>query len=359
MVENIRIQRVIIFLFLTFLLSWGFDWLLIEMSGLDPYQGLGMSPWGMLVPAFVVILLQIYVYEDSPLFFKTYQGKPRWVLIGTLILTLFYGVLVWVAALSPAQLALFQGLGAFLFTLWTLLLFFISGQSKEGSFKGAGLGLGDVRLGVRFILGAVGFFLLQAGLNLLFGLGDFVGKAERIYGLPIPPHLYIPAVIVLFPAVTVIGIPLSGLAGVFGEEYGWRGFLLSEGSKLGNLWGSLLVGMVWGVWHFPVILRGVHTYPPSLFGLFLGLLFFVLWGIVLGYAVIKTGSIWVAAFLHGVVNSVYGFGLYYLVRPESMVYSFGLGIYGLLCLGVIVALILRDPVWREKGAGLVYPQKGA
>lgn len=214
MVENIRIQRVIIFLFLTFLLSWGFDWLLIEMSGLDPYQGLGMSPWGMLVPAFVVILLQIYVYEDSPLFFKTYQGKPRWVLIGTLILTLFYGVLVWVAALSPAQLALFQGLGAFLFTLWTLLLFFISGQSKEGSFKGAGLELGDVRLGVRFILGAVGFFLLQAGLNLLFGLGDFVGKAERIYGLPIPPHLYIPAVIVLFPAVTVIGIPLSGLAGV-------------------------------------------------------------------------------------------------------------------------------------------------
>lgn len=356
MVENIRVPRLIIFLCLTFLLSWGFDWLLIEITGLDPYQDLGMNPWGMLAPAFVALLLQMFYYKDSPIHIRIYHDKPRWILVGYLILTLLYGVLVWIAAFAPEQLRIFQGLGALLFTLWTLLLFFISGQGEKGSFARAGLRLGDVNLGVRFIGGIVGFFLLQAGLNLLFGMGDFVGRAERIYGLPIPPRLYIPAIIVLFPAVTVIGIPLSGLAGVFGEEYGWRGFLLSEGSKLGNLPGSILVGLVWALWHFPIILRGVHTYPPSLLSLLLGLVFFVLWGIVQGYAVIKTGSIWVAAFMHGVVNSVYSFGLSYIVRPESTVYTFGLGIYGLLCLGVIVTLLLQDPVWKEKGAGLVYDE---
>ena len=60
-----------------------------------------------------------------------------------------------------------------------------------------------------------------------------------------------------------------------------------------------------------------------------------------------TGSIWVAALLHGLVNSVYAFGLAYLVRPEDKIRSFGLGLYGLLCLVPIVFFLLRDPVWKR------------
>jgi len=76
--------------------------------------------------------------------------------------------------------------------------------------------------------------------------------------------------------------------------------------------------------------------------------FFVLWGIIQGYAVIKTGSIWVAAFMHGLVNSVYGFMLSYGVRPENRIFSFGLGIYGLICLLIVVGWILQDPVWKKE-----------
>jgi len=110
----------------------------------------------------------------------------------------------------------------------------------------------------------------------------------------------------------------------------------------------VLVGLVWGLWHTPVILSGIHTYPPTLPGWLLALIFFVLWGVVQSYAVFKTGSIWVAAFLHGLVNSVYAFSLTYLVRPVDKVWSFGLGFYGLLCLTPIVLLILRDPVWQTQ-----------
>jgi len=91
----------------------------------------------------------------------------------------------------------------------------------------------------------------------------------------------------------------------------------------------------------------VHTYPATAIGLLLGVIFFTLTGIIFGYAVLKTGSIWVAAFMHGVLNSIYAFGLNYLVRPDDKVFSFGLGIFGLICLAVVVLVVLRDPLWRQ------------
>jgi hypothetical protein len=46
-----------------------------------------------------------------------------------------------------------------------------------------------------------------------------------------------------------------------------------------------------------------------------------------------------------VVNSVYAFMLEYVVRPDDKVLSFGLGVYGLACLAVIVLFVLRDSIW--------------
>jgi membrane protease YdiL (CAAX protease family) len=153
---------------------------------------------------------------------------------------------------------------------------------------------------------------------------------------------------VLALILAVSGTPLAGLAPTFGEEYAWRGVLQSAWLGRGKRLATLLVGLVWGLWHTPVILSGVHTYPPTFLGMLLMLIFFILWGLVQSYALFKTGSIWVAAFLHGLVNSVYTFSLTYLVRPVDKIGSFGLGFYGLLCLAPIVLLLLRDPVWRTQ-----------
>jgi hypothetical protein len=51
--------------------------------------------------------------------------------------------------------------------------------------------------------------------------------------------------------------------------------------------------------------------------------------------------------MHGVLNSIYPFVLTYLMRPADKILSFGLGIYGLACLAVVVLLIARDPIWRD------------
>jgi membrane protease YdiL (CAAX protease family) len=343
--RGLRIGRVGIFLSLTFALSWGFDGLLALTVGHPAYLAQGLSPLGMFIPAFVAIVLRLFIFKESPIHFRTYQGKPRWIFYGFLLLTVVYSVVALAGVSVQGQSAIFRGVGNLLLTLWTLLVISIVGQSSKAKLKRAGLQLGDLDRGVKFILGVIVFFALQAGLNLLLGLGDFQGQVEQIYGISISAGIRPLALIVAF-GLAITGIPLSGLALVFGEEYGWRGFLQDELTPIGKRKTALIVGLIWGLWHFPIILSGVHTYPSTLLGLGLGLVFFGLWGVVQSYAVYTTGSIWVAAFLHGVVNSVYAFMLDYIVRPDDMLLSFGLGVYGLACLALVVLFIARDPIWK-------------
>jgi uncharacterized protein len=100
----------------------------------------------------------------------------------------------------------------------------------------------------------------------------------------------------------VIG-PLIGLPLFFGEEWGWRGYLLNRLLPLGQ-WPALIIsGAIWGLWHAPVILLG-YNYPQHRV---LGILFFVvlcvLQGILLGWTRLATGSVWPAVLAHGSINS--------------------------------------------------------
>jgi membrane protease YdiL (CAAX protease family) len=336
-----------LFLILIFGLSWSFDLAIAQTIGHPAFLELGLAPWSMFVPAFVALTLQLFVFRDSSIHVRRCRERSILIPISFLVLTVLYGLITLLAIAVPSQRSTFGGLGNLLTTLWTLALFTLYGQVGKGGFRHVGLPLGNRGEGFKIALGVVIFLLAQSALNLVFGLGSFQGIQDRIYGIAIPPALY-PVVLVLVLILAVTGTPLAGLAATFGEEYVWRGVLQSAWLRFGRRRAALLVGLVWGLWHTPVILGGIHTYPPTSLGWLLALTFFVLWGVVQSYAVFKTGSIWVAAFLHGLVNSVYAFSLTYLVRPVDKIWSFGLGIYGLLCLTPIVLLILRDPVWQTQ-----------
>lgn len=339
--------RLALFLILTFALSWGFDLALALTVGHSAFLDLGLAPWSMFVPAAVALALQLFLFRDSPIHLRRGWDRALLIPLGFLLLTLLYGLVTLLALALPAQGSLFGGLGNLLTTLWTLSLFALYGQVGREGFRRAGLPLGEIGAGFKIALGVVAFLLLQSALNLAFRLGAFPGVREQVYGLDISAGLY-PVALVLAGALAVTGTPLAGLAATFGEEYAWRGVLPGAWRRYGRRTAALLAGLVWGIWHLPVILAGIHTYPPTILGLLLALVFFVLWGVVQSYAVLETGSIWVAAFLHGLVNSVYAFGLAYLARPEDKVWSFGLGLYGLLCLAPIVLWLLRDPVWQRE-----------
>src|SRR5690625_7579809 len=63
----------------------------------------------------------------------------------------------------------------------------------------------------------------------------------------------------------------------FGEEVGWRGFLLREFHALGFWKASLLIGLIWGLWHAPLTIFAGHNYPSTpIFGVLMMTLFSML-----------------------------------------------------------------------------------
>ena len=93
----------------------------------------------------------------------------------------------------------------------------------------------------------------------------------------------------------------------FGEEWGWRGFLLPKLLPLGQWPALILTGTLWGIWYSPVVLLG-YNYPlhPK-FGVLLMTIFCVIFGVLLGWLRLATGSVWPAAIGHGALNAVGGF----------------------------------------------------
>ena len=114
-------------------------------------------------------------------------------------------------------------------------------------------------------------------------------------------------VVIIYPLIAVVqGVVLSFAA--FGEEFGWRGYMMPKLIELMGMPKAIIVGgIIWGLWHAPLTCVGHNfgmDYPgfPYL-GIILMCLFCTALGTVLMYVTIKTNSIWPAAFMHAVNNS--------------------------------------------------------
>jgi len=128
----------------------------------------------------------------------------------------------------------------------------------------------------------------------------------------------------------------------FGEELGWRGYLLNElkGKKL--LPASLIIGTVWGVWHFPLILIG-HNYPQHpVIGVGMMVIFCILLSPIMVYIVIKSKSVITAAIFHGTLNAIGGISIMFIVGGNDLTNG-TTGIAGFIALLLInLALYMYD-----------------
>jgi membrane protease YdiL (CAAX protease family) len=145
---------------------------------------------------------------------------------------------------------------------------------------------------------------------------------------------------------TLIVGPFLGLIITFGEEYGWRGYLQTELTRLGRVRGVFLLGVIWGVWHWPVIWMGYNYPGQPVLGSIAMVLMCVILAYFLAYAVFKSNGIWTAAYLHALSNQAFSFFAMTMVVPTSMLFSFGIGLPSLVLGAIFVLLILRDPVWK-------------
>ena len=188
-----------------------------------------------------------------------------------------------------------------------------------------GLSLANLRLGPwkPYLANAL---LIPAIFVMIYALTWLLGLAQpdwqlvqfqdifRQAGMQMPPMPSPLLVLALIFLASLFPAPLLNGLIAFGEELGWRGYLLPKLMPLGKTKAYLLTGIVWGLWHLPLVLVG-FTYPgyPLLGALAFTFLLTGL-GIYLNELTLRYRSSFLAGWVHGIFNSQ-KLGLWALLFP--------------------------------------------
>lgn len=131
----------------------------------------------------------------------------------------------------------------------------------------------------------------------------------------------------------------------FGEEYGWRYYLQDRlFPLLGGYKGVLVLGIIWGLWHGVIIVLG-HNYPGyPILGNVLMTLYCIVLGIIFSYAVLKTGSIWIAVILHLINNKTAPVATSFIANSDNLILG---SIIGTVILAVFAIILLKSKVWER------------
>jgi len=198
--------------------------------------------------------------------------------------------------------------------------------------------------GLLVIVGGVLFFLIFPNYfdEQLSTLTEQMGSVEGLSNMN-------PWIIVVVQTLQAILIsPLLNAIPTFGEEFGWRGYLQPKLMPLGGRKAILLTGVIWGVWHWPVILMG-YNYGTDYFGApFLGPLAMVWFTLTLsaifGWLTIKAQSVWPAVIAHGAINGIAAISVIFVRgNPDPLLGPTPLGLIGGAGLTVAAAVIFLLP----------------
>lgn len=147
--------------------------------------------------------------------------------------------------------------------------------------------------------------------------------------------------------------PLLNFVNCFGEEWGWRGYLLPKMQGRLPILPMLLVnGIIWGLWHAPLTMMG-HNYGVGYMGYpITGILamcvFCIVMGTIFSYVTIKTKSCLPAVFAHGGLNSIASFGMYITTDGGNpFVGPVPTGIIGGIGF-IIVAIVMAVLLFKEE-----------
>jgi len=96
---------------------------------------------------------------------------------------------------------------------------------------------------------------------------------------------------------------LQQLFAATGGEIGWRGFLYPQLSKkFGRFNAALLTGIIWAVWHYPLIIFKHHEGPPLWYVLSCFSLMIISMSFLMAWLRDKSGNIWPAVLLYASHN---------------------------------------------------------
>jgi uncharacterized protein len=151
------------------------------------------------------------------------------------------------------------------------------------------LGYSAVIYSVAWLTGVAGLNPIQTGeaFSRYFGLGPM----SKPFGTTL-----------FFVVVATIGV-IQNCATTLGEEIGWRGFLVPELARRFSFTAtSLLSGVIWAIWHVPIIVLAGYNAGTGWYGLAVVSANMILLCFVLTWLRLKSGSLWTAVILHAASN---------------------------------------------------------
>ncbi len=135
-------------------------------------------------------------------------------------------------------------------------------------------------------------------------------------------NLELPIPVAVLVLLQLASIPLGAflnLIPALGEELGWRGWLLPKLLRLGTVPALLISGVIWGLWHAPLILLGYnYVDAPGWLALTMMTGMCVLVGAVFAWLRIRSESVWPAALAHGAFNAAAGSYLLFAAAGERV-----------------------------------------
>lgn len=146
----------------------------------------------------------------------------------------------------------------------------------------------------------------------------------------------------------IAGVSVNAIA-AFGEEYGWRNYLVGALREVKFWKAALFIGVVWGIWHLPLILMG-HNYPNEpQWGVLLMVVFCVLAGVLELYFVLKCKSMIVAAVMHGTINALAGMTIYFTLGGNDFFNGMpGLSGFIVMAAAILCILIYDKYIAKER-----------
>ncbi|MFJ2368779.1 lysostaphin resistance A-like protein [Microbacterium sp. NPDC087665] len=196
-----------------------------------------------------------------------------------------------------------------------------------------------IALGI-LVAAALGFVQLD------FTFAAFAAQLESMLpaGAELPP-------VGLLVMAQLASIPVGALINcfvTFGEEIGWRGWLLPALRPLGTWPALLLSGAIWGLWHSPVILLGYNFGRTDITGVLFMIGGCVAWGIVLGWLRLRSASLWPAVIAHGAINAAGGAVIIFAATQPDLALAGPLGVATWIVLAVVIGALIVTGQFRRQ-----------
>src|SRR5437773_2032618 len=153
------------------------------------------------------------------------------------------------------------------------------------------------------------FYRTLAGLGWRLGPWRYLGFAVLIptayclviyvpvwfLGLGRFDGAYLRRVLPFLPLAMVLNL-LTAL----GEEIGWRGFLAPTFYRArGFAWAGIATGIIWGLWHVPLIIGGGYgAGTPLWYGTTCFMISVTAMAVMMAWLRLRSGSLWTAAAYH-------------------------------------------------------------